>query len=420
MLRAGALYYTVFLSFLISLICFFFILESYYNNLYIENAVAREQLSSDVNAAVAIALADPQKVPPDSEWKTNVFNHGNNQVAVRKKTWGVYLILTAKATWRQYCCSKTALLGRSIIGKEPFTLYLADRNNYLSVCGRTLLKGTCYLPELGIKRAYIEGQSFTGSKLVDGDIKTSSQSLPEPDKKLINELNSYLNGEKISTDSIRYFEEYAASDTINNPFNNKTLVLLSSNRFNLEFKHITGNIIIFSDKPVTINSTVHITDVIIYAPSAVVKSGFSGKLQIITSDSLTVEQNCILDYPSFLGVFATLKESKNIFLHIERNCVICGGIMLYVDEQCKSAYAILSVKRGASVYGTAYSNTLTELQGNIYGNLCCEKFILKTPSSVYENHLLNTTIDITGIPSYFAGPVLFDNNEKEEIIKWLY
>ena len=77
------------------------------------------------------------------------------------------------------------------------------------------------------------------------------------------------------------------------------------------------------------------------------------------------------------------------------------------------------LKKNSCVYGTVFSNGYADLQGIINGSLTCSKIMLNTPSSVYENHLLNAEIDVTKLSKYYVGINCVEVSEKKKIVKWL-
>jgi hypothetical protein len=71
------------------------------------------------------------------------------------------------------------------------------------------------------------------------------------------------------------------------------------------------------------------------------------------------------------------------------------------------------------VIGQLYSTGYAEVKGNVYGSVMCSDFILQTPSSIYENHLLNAGIDQQALPGYYTGINLIKTNVSKRIVKWL-
>lgn len=417
-LKAGALLYAVFLSFLIGLISSFIVLSSYYNNQYIVNIQGQSKLIADVNSAINLVLGVPEMLQLNEKKKLDLYNDAESIVELEAKNWGMYSVVIANADWHNYHFFKTAMLGDDILNAEQIALYLTDQNNYLSLCGKTVLKGTCYLPKLGTKRAYIEGQNFVGNQMVEGETKQSEKQLPQINSELISRNEAYLNANFSNSDSIRNIEEFIEKDSIENSFNNKTLILFSKNKITLSYKFYKGNIIVYSSKEIEIQSDAKIEDVILYAPTIKIKSNFEGNLQAFSRDSLIVEENCNLNFPSVLGLICKAEKTRQS-LKIANNSEISGSVFLISKSTSEREIAILSIDKNATVFGQVYSNSLTELKGKIFGSLYCAKFILQTPSSIYENHLLNAEINFSKLSPHFVGISLFDKPKQKELIKWL-
>ena len=52
--------------------------------------------------------------------------------------------------------------------------------------------------------------------------------------------------------------------------------------------------------------------------------------------------------------------------------------------------------------------------------LATNGFMLNTPSSVYENHLLDITIDWSQLSEHFTGINLINESDSRSVVKWLY
>lgn len=420
MLKGGALLYAVFLTFLVSLITGFAILYAFYYNKYLDIAIIRNNLVSNVNSAIDLYLAGPEIVPSGQKKTISLFEEENSEVTLENKNWGAYNILVSSARWKSFSFSKTVMCGDNIYDDDEVALYLTDENNYISLCGKTILNGTCYLPKLGPRRAYIEGQSFIGSRLVNGELKTSANQLPGLNREFTQINAGRLSGNFNIKDSVFYFEEYNSKDSILNSFSNKTLRLISDRSVNLNYKIISGNIIISSKNPVIIPKNAIIEDIIIYAPSVIFKSGFRGKLQVFATDSIIVEKQCSLEYPSFICILNTEKKIKQPFIQIREKSEISGGVVLLNTIKDSKEHSKLSINKDVKIYGQVYCNDYVEHKGEIKGSLYCNKFILVTASAVYENHLLNAVIDIHGLSKHYSGCNLLDEANSKEVVKCLY
>jgi len=71
------------------------------------------------------------------------------------------------------------------------------------------------------------------------------------------------------------------------------------------------------------------------------------------------------------------------------------------------------------ITGLVYCDAIMQHQGCIHGSLYCKKFVLKTVSSIYENHLLDAEVNSTDVSSFFSNPVIIGHNAKRTVIDYL-
>ncbi|MNT07780.1 hypothetical protein D3C72_1424970 [compost metagenome] len=80
---------------------------------------------------------------------------------------------------------------------------------------------------------------------------------------------------------------------------------------------------------------------------------------------------------------------------------------------------MIELKKNASVEGILYSNGFLHLLGNVFGTVYCNRFVLKTPVTYYENHMLDVQIDQSRLSPYFVSSSLFGEKNQKKVIKWL-
>ena len=413
---AGALYYAIFISFIVAILCMFLISYTYLNNSYVNQIILQEQLVLNVKSGINLICKNPDVLKYKEIKELNLFDNTYDKVKLEKKHWGAYDLVYAKSTRQSFKYSKIAFCGDNLSKKESIALYLSDNKKYLSISGSTFLNGTCYLPELGIKRAYIEGLGYENNKLVFGEIKQSKNSLPLLDPKKLEYLKLLMNTN--SNDSVVFFSGDMVGRQIKNSFYNKPLVIDFGKIESVENLNFEGNIILRFEKEITIASNCDFNNVIIVAPSVIFSAGFSGKVQVVANEKIQTQSNCQLIYPSFLGVFQKNKEDKSS-ISIGENNVIAGGVLFYTDEQKTQKQIKISVAKTSSIYGVVYCKGLVSLKGCIVGTLFCEGFKFRTSSSLYENHLLNASIDYSRLPKEFVGVNIFDEIIEQENIMWV-
>ncbi|MEZ5199162.1 MAG: hypothetical protein R2764_23105 [Bacteroidales bacterium] len=70
--------------------------------------------------------------------------------------------------------------------------------------------------------------------------------------------------------------------------------------------------------------------------------------------------------------------------------------------------------------GQIYWDGIFDFKGKVYGSVACKKFLLKTPSSIYENHLMDVRIDLESLSKHYTGIELTGTERVKKVIQWLY
>jgi cytoskeletal protein CcmA (bactofilin family) len=420
MLKASSLLYALFISLIIGMVCVAFILTSYYNDTYFATNQAQKQLVRDVHSGIQLLLSNQQEVLPNETKTVALFEDEQQTVTLKRMSWGVYEVLNARSEWKNKRQTQTLLCGIALQEEEPLGLYMTDLNKPLSLCGTTVIKGKTALPKAGVKRAYIEGQHFVGKQLINGSIGLSANTLPNVNELLVQSTLYYLENFAKPEDSVQHFHDMEMADSIVNSFDNRTLLLHSNSTIRLSAIHLKGNIIVRSEHRVEIASSCTTEDILVYAPEIIVEEGFSGSLQLYVSDSMYIAPNCSLFYPSSLALNNPQRREKKLEINIDENCLISGALFLQNNFSHSKSQMLLRIGENTTIEGQVYCNAFLELKGKVHGPVFCKKFLLKTPSSIYENHLLNAEIDPYQLSKYFVGIPLLTTNRPKKVVKWLY
>ena len=240
MIKAGSLIYAIIIALIIAIASSSFLLFQYFKIIESENDLLDSKLRLNAISAINYFLVTDNYVCP-SDTKISLYNDLADSVSIHIEKWGILDLLTATASSGGKSFSKIALVGDLIDKKNTPVLYLADNNTALSLCGKTIIKGNCSLPKAGVKRAYIEGQNFIGSKLVDGDISLSNPSLPPIDINLLNFTNRFLNYTPSEGDS---FIQFSSQMNAFSSFEKAESVIFSQGPIALRGNHYEGKIII--------------------------------------------------------------------------------------------------------------------------------------------------------------------------------
>jgi cytoskeletal protein CcmA (bactofilin family) len=343
----------------------------------------------------------------------DLFNESAVSTELKMESWGVFTLSHATSDWRDRSYSKTALLGNYLFDSEKVGLYLADKGKYLSIAGKTKLTGTTYLPALGIRSVYIDGEPYRGDKLFYGREENSNKNLPElnPDKlKIIEQLFTGELG-----DSIGDLSDLLYGDKVSQSFAEQSILYESRSEIDLINVSITGKLIIHSDSLIYVNKSSQINNCILVAPQIIIDKGFRGSLQVFASDSILIEENVELSYPSVIGVYNP--EGNTAFCYVNENAEISGAVFCHAALEAGESTELF-LQPGVSINGLVYASGKVHIQGSIYGTLYANTFVLRTKRGYYENHLLNAVVDPETQYRDFLVPGMLEEHNQKAVLAW--
>lgn len=418
MVKSGVLYYVVFILLLIWFICLGIILVVKLE--FVVYAMNRQNsmVSSTLRSAISLYKSNADTLNYEQSLLLNIDSSDIYDTKLSKKHWGFYDILHVNIQTRFINESYNYLTGADILYPNKVSLYMADENKYLTICGSSEINGDVYLPKLGIRKGYIEGKIYSKKELVNGVINKSKNKIPEVD----NSLASYLKGlvddslQVGSKDSLVNYNSVKMLGKISNTFKNKSLVLFSSAPIVLKNQIIDGNVIIVSRKLIVHKKSALLKNVILVAPRIRIDDESVGSFQALALDTIWVGKKCNLIFPSVLAVINT--TVSNSLVHVSKKSKING--IVYLNQETGSAMLpTFKLDEDAIVWGQVYCNGIVKLKSNVYGSLYCKRFILETQNGIYENHLLDNKIDCNMLSGYYAGFNFLGTSKYSKIIECL-
>ena len=414
-LKAGALQYTIFISVVIALLIVAFISLTY---------VQQRLMAKNKHFKNLIELtdrgfleADLQEVSYNTPTELALSSEQKSELTAIKQHWGIFDIVQLTGSHSKEVFTKTAMLA-GYQSKKP-ALYLQDENQPLVLVGNSKIQGKAYLPQQGVKRGTIAGNSYSNNQLVYGAIEKSSKELPpilnvEVLKKKLGEL--FLN-------ELNDVEPLEDEMILVNSFSNPTKVLTSSNTVDLIGARLTGNVIVYATHKITVHQSSLLTDIILIAPEIEIKEKVQGNFQAIASKKITVAQGSKLIYPSSL-ILVEKQQSpsnarkNNAQIFIAKNCEIKGVVAFLTNDKKESYDAHIFIEKDATIYGEVYCNQNIELRGCVNGSIYTRGFVAQQFGSVYKNHIYNGKITSTNLSNKYAGLQFKSTNHKTA--KWLY
>jgi hypothetical protein len=420
MLKAASLFYATVISLIIAIISSSLLLFSFFNNQEKLIYSNQERIYRNVISGIRLIMASDTLLSEDQKSIIDLFGNKADSVALQSIAWGGFKVALSIAYSGNKKCNKAAIYGIVPDTINKSALYLVDNGKPLTLCGKTFIKGTCYLPKAGIKRGYIEGKNFEGDELVYGLIKQSNKALPVVSKKIIERLKSVYTKKGFQDDSVINYTGGISNDSLTNSFFSKTIAIYSHDKIIINSgEFCSGNIIIHSDTEIEVEQHCKMQDIILTAPIVKIKDSFTGNIQVFASDSICIGAKCVLQYPSLLTILKEKINNSNSVIKMEPGSSISGNIFAYNGMQSTQTQVLVCINEKDTVIGSIYSNGNVDLKGLVYGNITCNQIMLKTTNSEYEGYLMDATIDCTKLSKYFVYADLLPA-KKKSIVKWVY
>ncbi|WP_299223896.1 hypothetical protein [uncultured Psychroserpens sp.] len=415
-LRAGALQLVIFIVIIIALILSSFIILLHTHKQFKLQTNHMIEMVKLTDKGIQYALTQP--VDLNKLTDVSLYGEDYKSLKVKKTFWGVFEQVTAKTELKSKTFSKIALVGSQ--QEEPkISLYLKDNNYPLVVVGDTKIEGLVYLPKRGVKTGHISGHSYYGSTLVNGKILVSQQ-FPKLKDDLITHIESLIALPPYNQNTTEFLNLESTKKQTNS-FNNSMLLAYSDADIILHDIELCGHIVVRSDTKISVHETAKLNDVILIAPIINILNSFEGTLQAFASQSITVSENVILDYPSSLVLFKDFsaeKENEAHVLEMKPTSKVKGSVLCLGKTSNINYDVQLRIDTDAEIEGEVYCEQNMELKGHVFGTVYAKNFIVKNKGTTYQNHLYNAEININKLTKQFVGAP--SETSKKKIAKWLY
>lgn len=412
-LKGGTLLYVLALMLIIGIMSSALISKAYLNTMEMQGYADMNRMQLNAVSGLRLLMAD-KEMAAKAPLRMDLYDTGADSVSLERKHWGALDLGISKAFTRDKAVMKIAALGFAP-GEDETALMVTENDRPLSVCGDTRLKGKCFLPKLGTRPAYIEGRSFSGKRPVEGLVIPAPKQVPPADQELMRKIGERLQGRGYEQDSL--LEDLPGD--LSASFSAATVCYRAPSSVLLNDYYLQGNIIVYSPVKIRVRNNCRLNDVVLYAPKIEIDSGFTGSLQAFASDSLIVGKNCKLEYPSLLGLVRTEDSPLYPVLRVGVETEVAGSVFAWEEKPFYNRQVKLCLDKKTLVQGEVYSSGQADVKGTIEGRLICSSIVLVTPSSVYDNHLLDAVIDRTKLSKYYAGVNVIGENRSNTIVKWL-
>ena len=409
-LKGGALIYVVLLASLISAALTVLSLVSHYQQLWSKSAYFEEIAWDNVLSGLNLYMTQHYHL---NNFEGEILGSDIDSVYLKKEAWGLYDLIHILATHGPSQVSASCFAGRA--PKENFSLYLTDKRQPLILTGKAKLKGKLFLPPSGIRSGHIGRISYQYPQLYEGTISNSSAQ----SKRISLTSRLPIKRELEEIDSARHSIESFILE------NEARLTSWKDAAFRYRFSHnlilencqFLGKILIISSGKIRIKAENQIQHAILIAKEIEIEKGFRGSLQAFATESIRLEKEVELSYPSLLYL---AKKAESAQLEIQKRARIEGAV-IYENQSFNSGIHredFVSISNEAEIYGLVYSQHNLDLQGRVKGQVITDNFLLRTPASLYRNHLMDGEISFEELDRSYVAPQIFSSSPTK-IMTWL-
>lgn len=403
-IQAASLTNTIFVCMMIGVFCSALVLVSYYYNTAHAYLDFQEELVHHNESAMIYALSTVDNYPDDTDVEIDVLE-GSKKTIVSKKSWGFYKLLTCSSYLKNDTISKTVLIGQNS-SNRALALYLTNYDVALKLAGKTHIVGAKKIPRSRFENGHFNG--VINQINTSGTISNSDKRLPPIIKPSVIPLEE----EMLSIGQIEQGTE--VFNAFDQPMKSIDLSEVSVLE-NISFK---GHIVLHVTNDLFIRSSAKLEDVLLVASAKVVfEEGFKGKVQVVSTQSVYLEPQVELQYPSSIYVN---NDNESVEIHMAEDVKVLGAVVLNGKTYEGSKLRKLIIDEKALVVGTAYNYGYTQLQGTVIGEMYTDHFFLKTETLDAENLILNGVINHEKLPERFVKIPLFSQEElntKYDVIK---
>ena len=413
--KGGALLITIVIAIIVGILSSAVILVAYYNRLQHQRERILTRLDNNVKSGINILLSDSSFLYKSYERTIDLFNHQDDSVKIVSGNWGVYKIGLINSFYGREARDRIFLFGEILPDSLQSAIYLTDHERPLGVVGQTSISGNAYLPKAGVQITQIDQRVFKGESPVLGEILESGKSLPALEQTTLNYLKGLTEYRSLISSKS---DELESSDTLSRSFKESTEIIYHRGKLMLQNRQVRGNFVIKSDSCIDIRSGCVLENIIMSAPVIRISSGFEGSVQIIATDSVVVEQDCHLRYPSSIVLLKQDSKHFQPVLSIENGSNVEGVIMCIANQDDETKIKV-NLSEKSRFTGLLYVSGFLSLKGKVMGAVATDYFLYNVGSNIYQNYLVDAEVDRLSLPKSFVGPATFKDITKRMVVAWL-
>ncbi len=403
-IRGGALSYVILMILILSIMLSMYLLYRYYKVKEVDIEYISLRLQQNIESGINLLEHNVVDIS-NSNAEIALFQEAVDSLRFNKREWGVFDLINIRATLKGKQRQRLMFCGVDYKAEGFPALYLADKNRYLSVSGKSGIIGNCVLPRMGVRRGYAEGVGFYADSLVYGTVGESEKILP----KLNDRFTTIGDNSYQQSDTLVDYSSLPFGKIFFNSFNSTRVSIAGKKMFRPSGVRLKGNIVLCADSLIVIDKSMMLTDVIVSAQEIHIKSGFKGRVQLFATKRIVIDGGVTLMYPSAIVLSSKHKPEK-----LKPMVTIGGrsavyGVVSVTDTDKKSKEIIYKADPGSFVSGVVYVDGVACQQGTIHGSIYTEMFRYRSRIAEYENHLSGIVINNRIVKKGFAVPDMFNS-----------
>lgn len=396
-LQASAIYYSLLFIFLIgALLTSFIVLYNAYGSMSLDVQSNHEALFSMHGVRNQL---ESQELPDNGAYTVNFMEvNGTLQIS----DFGIFKRFSYKVDQPHFQSVFEGLLMRKDSKLEE-TIIMSNSSFPLSVSGGTRIEGRIKVPERGVKRTFVSSGKRDGSPEINAQEIKTDESIPGI------KLPSFVFHEKDFMEVTRL--DHFNSQKGKHAFGEETLLVKVGNH-SVSGVSLSGNMILWRDDSISISNDVVLEDVIVSAPIIHIQGGAQLQCQLMATEKIYIGDEVKMAYPSAVMLknenSAANTDFENV-IEIGEKADIRGAVILHHQVSKKG----IRIDTESTIRGVIYSTGSVELKDDVKveGRVITNKFYRKTPSSEYDNLLLNVTIE-EGNENFYNGLIEIKNEEQ--------
>lgn len=331
---------------------------------------------------------------------------------IHARPWGLFHLITGQVD----TLKRTCLVGEKVFPIRTHSLWVKDQHSPISLVGQASLKGRLFLPQAGLRTAFLADRGFEGDQLFEGTKGLSGQVAKGFTMDYLDRVAPILehiqalptNGEKLLlTDMV-----------LDQSWEGKSYELIAQGSLVLGDVHLRGAVQVMVRDTLWVSSSADLDHTLLIARHIVFGEGFEGRVQALALASIDVGTDCRLRYPSGLLLAPFSRQGSQLYI---KDQSLVEGYVLATRTAFRSSLPqradLVQVAQAAAVWGTVDTDLPLDLRGQVMGSVNATELVVALPSQRYKHALLDGRLDASSLSQQFAGPMIYGGG-LFRVIEW--